>query len=416
MKCRCCEAQNRDDSLYCQYCGSKLERPQNINYYQNPNVQRINPQTTYSQNYYYQNNTQVYNNTQKMKSKKKTSIVPLVLAITGFVVAMCIMFIVVMIPISKYVDIEIDFTNGYGNIINVNGNNSGKNKRNKTSIIDDNYYIQYVASEEEAYELLEKDSISQKTDNPEGITKIENDIINQLGIDTVNLKEMDEDFAQDLYEALLSLEKEYPSELDELNQLTLVNGPLFNAYMAYYMPANVLAYNTRETMPYVFRKKIALNSKYYLNREYFEKAMKTASSTGHFPDNANTKSLVIHEVGHFLSYKALLKEYNLKDSFYVDTAKEYSVVIDIIKDFSRGEFSHKMIKEAHQNYCSKNSYISEYEFRSSISEYALAKNENNEYIYDETIAEAFHDYYLNGEDAAEASKEIVKVLNKYLRK
>ena len=44
----------------------------------------------------------------------------------------------------------------------------------------------------------------------------------------------------------------------------------------------------------------------------------------------------------------------------------------------------------------------------------MVKNNNGEYIYDETIAEAFHDYYINRDNAKEVSKEIVKVLKKYL--
>ena len=55
-------------------------------------------------------------------------------------------------------------------------------------------------------------------------------------------------------------------------------------------------------------------------------------------------------------------------------------------------------------------------FRGSISQYALAKDNNNEYIYDETIAEAFHDVYLNKDQAVDASKYIEAVLKKYLNK
>ena len=58
--------------------------------------------------------------------------------------------------------------------------------------------------------------------------------------------------------------------------------------------------------------------------------------------------------------------------------------------------------------------MSFYQFRESISQYAVAKGSNGSYIYDETIAEAFHDYYLNGSNAAPASIAIVTVLNSKL--
>ena len=54
------------------------------------------------------------------------------------------------------------------------------------------------------------------------------------------------------------------------------------------------------------------------------------------------------------------------------------------------------------------------DFRASISKYAIAKDGTGAYIYDETIAEAFHDYYLNGDNAVLASKLIMEELMTYL--
>ena len=73
-----------------------------------------------------------------------------------------------------------------------------------------------------------------------------------------------------------------------------------------------------------------------------------------------------------------------------------------------------MLKEAHQNYLKSNPNIEFDEWRGQISGYALAKDESGAYIYDETIAEAFHDVYLNGNNANVASKYIVEVLKKYI--
>ena len=49
-----------------------------------------------------------------------------------------------------------------------------------------------------------------------------------------------------------------------------------------------------------------------------------------------------------------------------------------------------------------------------MSNIIKVKDSNGYYIYDETIAEAFHDYYLNGTDAAPASLVIVDVLKSKL--
>ena len=40
----------------------------------------------------------------------------------------------------------------------------------------------------------------------------------------------------------------------------------------------------------------------------------------------------------------------------------------------------------------------------------MAKNSTGNYIYDETIAEAFHDCYLNGDNAKKASQIILETL------
>ena len=54
------------------------------------------------------------------------------------------------------------------------------------------------------------------------------------------------------------------------------------------------------------------------------------------------------------------------------------------------------------------------EWRGTISQYALAKDNSGAYIYDETIAESFHDVYLNGDNAKDASKYIYTVLKSEL--
>ena len=83
--------------------------------------------------------------------------------------------------------------------------------------------------------------------------------------------------------------------------------------------------------------------------------------------------------------------------------------------YAKGEFSLLMIEEAYNNYKKDtNTTLTIDEWRATISNYAVARDQNGEYIYDETIAEAFHDVYLNGDNAKEASKYIISVLKKHL--
>ena len=54
------------------------------------------------------------------------------------------------------------------------------------------------------------------------------------------------------------------------------------------------------------------------------------------------------------------------------------------------------------------------EWRATISKYAVTKDNSGKYLYDETIAESFHDVYVNGDNAVDASKYIVAVLKSRL--
>ena len=74
-----------------------------------------------------------------------------------------------------------------------------------------------------------------------------------------------------------------------------------------------------------------------------------------------------------------------------------------------------MIQEAYNNYKKDtNTSLTLDEWRATISSYAVAKDNSGDYIYDETIAEGFHDVYLNGDNAKDASKYVVDVLKKKL--
>ena len=161
---------------------------------------------------------------------------------------------------------------------------------------------------------------------------------------------------------------------------------------------------------------ILLNASYFLNLDYFDASISDSLSYGYFPPNATKYSIVAHEFGHYLSFLAQYKTTSNLDELVLLTKNNYSSYSKLIGDSNNGTFSKKIINEAYENYKKTDNiqYSSIDRFRETISEYAVVKNNNGEYIYDETIAEAFHDYYINRDNAKEVSKEIVKVLKKYL--
>ena len=293
-----------------------------------------------------------------------------------------------------------------------------KKRKYKTAIITDNVYADIsVNNIDDANKLIIKDSINQKKkDYPKEILEIENEIIDKYSITAVNLKEMDVEFAKELKDVIKKIYEEYPGARGHLSNLTLTNLDMSESnVIALFMPVFTFGISdTSSTMPWVIKTQVQLNSKYFLNPEKMETTVKTSSKSGHFPKNATKYSPVAHELGHYLSFITLLNKYSM-DSIRILEDEQVQTFYDIYQDFIDGDFSKQMIEEAYQNY--KNDYNDDIDFdewRGKISEYALAKDDSGNYIYDETIAEAFHDVYLNNDNANIVSKYVVEVLKKYI--
>lgn len=349
-----------------------------------------------------------------MPENKKIPLIPKKIIIGGIsiiIIALILSFFLVTIlnQNSLYID-----TNNYKNDSELSSQNNSK--KNHTAIIYDNVYSGVaLETEEDAKNLIIEDSISQKSSCPKEIEAIEEEWIQNYNITAVNLCELDVSFAQELTNVLEIIYQEYPSISDILTNITLVNGNLENNYIAAFMPVFNFAYSDQEDgFPWVIKTQILLNTTYFFNLERLSSAINQSVNTGHFPPNATIYSPVAHEFGHYLSFLAMMKNYNMSSILLIEN-NETNLLYKIIKDFNDGSFSLEMIEEAYNNYQqSTTSPLPFDEWRGTISDYALAKDNYGKYIYDETIAEAFHDVYLNKDAAAEASKYIVEVLQEKL--
>ena len=295
------------------------------------------------------------------------------------VIAIAITFVTI------YYLIKIDNSNNY--YINENdeqtktteiSENSTKSKY-KTEIITDNVYSGIsIKSIDDANKLITQDSENQKkSDYSQEIIKIENDIINKYSITAVNLKEMDVDFAKELENVIKNIYNEYPKARGHLTNLTLTNLDMSEAgVIALFRPIFTFGMSdTNTTRPWVIKTQVQLNAKYFLNPERIESAVSTSSKAGHFPKNATKYSPVAHELGHYLSFLALLNNYKIK-SIVVINDSQFQNYYNILKDFSNGTFSKKMLDEAYDNYKKEKGYIDFDTWRGQISEYALAKDDS----------------------------------------
>ena len=296
-------------------------------------------------------------------------------------------------------------------------NNSKKGKYQTVIITDNTYNGIKISNDSEAYKLIEKDSVSQKSQCPAEIKDVEDEIIEKYNITAVNLCEMNVEFAKELENVFEIIYRDYPSARGYITNLTLRNTNMLSegGVIAAFMPIFSFATSdSASSYPWVIKTQVLLSSQFFLNKSKLEASTKDGSSSGHFPPNSTIYSPVAHELGHYLSFLAMMNYYKMNSILLINN-NSINTLYKLQANFSEGNYSLSIINEAYENYKSDtNTTMSLDEWRGTISKYALAKDNNGEYIYDETIAEAFHDVYLNSDNAKEASKYIVKVLKEKL--
>ena len=352
-----------------------------------------------------QNQNDVIQVTDKKKNKKNNKdLLIIFLSIIVWGAALVVFFIVSNFSF-YFSEEENSDVNEYGNTNNVSIGDG------ETRIVYDKVYEkQSIGSKEDVFAFIVKDSTEQKADCPAEIKVIESEIVGKYGIKAVNLCEMDVEFARELRDVAKYYYDNYPSARDKMTNFTLANvGD--KSYMAAFMPIfTYITSNTSSSYPIGIKTQIILNSKYFLNNQKIQNSVSYGASSGYFPYGATRSSVVAHEFGHYLSYVALMNYHGVNNLTFVRTSG-VSLLFSVYDDFNEGTFSYMIVQEAYRR---SGESISFDMFRERISTYAMSKDENGNYIYDETIAEAFHDCYLNGDNANISSKLIVEVLMEYI--
>lgn len=421
MFCSKCGDPIEQNETYCNKCGNYVgNNTQSVNF--NNTVTNNNSNFYNNQpNNVVMNNTQPYpqpnyNNYQNNASFNKSDNKKMIFVGAGIGVGILVVLVICLFVFNnsgKYYFSNNSYE-GTDEIIQTNNTNTTPKRKSKysTIIITDNTYSGVkISSDKDAYKLISEDSVAQKNNCPSEIKTIEDEIIKKYGVTAVNLCEMDIEFAKEVSNVFKKVYDEYPSVRGYLTNLSLVNASMSEGYIAAFMPVfNFATSNSTSTYPWVIKTQVLLNTSYFLNTVRLESSVQDGSNSGHFPPNATMYSPVAHELGHYLSFLAMMRNYDLESILLVDN-KNVNDFYDVYDDFVEGNFSLLMIKEAYEK-CKKekNITLSIDEWRATISSYAVAKDNSGNYIYDETIAEAFHDVYLNGDNAKDASKYVVSVL------
>ncbi len=400
MQCNKCGTFNDPNNKFCLSCGNQLYQYNNYTYNNNFNG-------NYNNNYNYNN----YNNQMYNIPKKNSNI--------GFYITICSILIctltVIIMMVASNNNSTVFISHDNNEITNGTSSNGGStyNTPSTTSIQPERTYDMDINDVSSAKNKIREDSTNQRSKCNKKVVEIEDRILKNYNISGVNFCELNYDLALEIEGVIKYIYNNYPNARGYLTNISVKNGSINDSYIAYFRPVFYFT-NPVNGNVIVNKTTIMLNTTYFFNVSYFERAMNNAVNTKHFPKNATTYSSVAHEYGHYLSFVSMMKTYNV-DSILLISDDNYSDVYKLMTSFSKGDYSKDLIMEAYNNYKSKtNTTMGFDEFRGSISGYAVAKDDNGNYIYDETIAEAFHDCYLNGNNAAPASIEIVKVLGSRL--
>ncbi len=404
MFCTKCGNANSPNAKFCVKCGNPITP---VNGVENRTPQQLQVQQPPV------NNQNIPSNYPKTKDSKQMLFMGLGI---GFILVGILSVVVFFFagPSEKFYFNEE--TPKENNEITQENTTSERTSKYRTIVVADNVYEgMSISTPKEAKDLIKQDSVSQKANCPSEIKKVEEEIIKKYGITAVNLCELDVEFAKEIENVFGTIYKEYPSVRGILTNLTLVNGTMESNYIAAFMPSFMFASSaTDSTYPWVMKTQVLLNSSYFLNKERLKSSIDASEKTGYFPKNTSIYSPVAHELGHYLSFLAMMK-YHEMNSFLLVDDQNVDAFYSLYNDFGKGDFSLSMIKEAYENYKKDtNTTLSFDDWRGTISQYALAKDNDGNYIYDETVAESFHDVYLNGDKAADASKYVIAVLKKKL--
>ena len=114
------------------------------------------------------------------------------------------------------------------------------------------------------------------------------------------------------------------------------------------------------------------------------------------------ESLVAHEIGHYISFVTLLRSKGI-DNVRFEEGNRLDEVYGLVNsgEYSKGIIDEALLDSSMDKECKR------------ISQYAC-QSVNGNFVYDEMIAEAVHDFYVNGANATDISKKIVDILRSRL--
>lgn len=133
---------------------------------------------------------------------------------------------------------------------------------------------------------------------------------------------------------------------------------------------------------------IQINKKFFKDEKIAQVKYEKDLKLRFHPKGTTYKDMGIHELGHSVTFEIIKNKYNNKN--------------DMVNDWNKHITAKQIVNQAFTN-LEVNDKLTQDILRNSISKYAMSN-------YEETIGEAFADYYANKAKSKTISKEIIKVM------
>lgn len=291
----------------------------------------------------------------------------------------------------------------------------------KSTVIEyDITYTKNVSSLQQAiYEIQQEGKKQRQKYNNTNIKKIETEMEEKYGILAVNLGEMDIETANSINEAFDYVYKQFPELKGSITNLTLANiTNLENDALALVDDFVFISSQKSVEYPIVVKHEMLLSAREFLNTTRMKNTINFYVQNGHWQEGSNVKSVITHELCHTIIDLIKANKYELDSIFYIDESNSEAYKKYLLEDNENTQDTAKEIVTQAFEKCDKD--ISFDEFLNSISGYAISKyNKSGNYRYEEICAEAYADYYLNGEKSSYSSRlvlaEMITCYNKYCK-
>lgn len=289
-----------------------------------------------------------------------------------------------------------------------------------TSIIKTNntYKDIIVNNYDDAIKLIKDDLNKQqwKCGHEIETFKYQSDVEDIAAIPVVSFCDVSDNEAQKLTEVIKKMYSLFPNMSGALTNISITNATTNSEYIARFQPMFQFVNTNNDINSYnkVNKTQILLNSYYFLNDDIMSNPVSSVVGEDWYVKDATWESTIAHELGHYVSFAAFLRQNGLNNITFV-TAENEEKINNAMNKFDSGDFSMSILNQALNNYNSKyNTNLDVNSFALTISKYAGEKDKKGNLIADETIAEAIHDYYLHGYNCSKSSYEIVSIIKQKL--